>query len=326
VEFLQNNTVLFSTDLDELREFVATQISPHDFAVNGDTSNLKARIAAAECAGLNLTHVSFGDVELNVKSPAIESDELLLFHVTNGTGIIEHGTSKFGFSPGKSFIRDLGTPIAGKEQNFGAFMVALSKGKLRNHARTLAGIDLDFIDLEFETEIDSETPGGKMVHHTINYLAKSLNGALSEQENPIISAQLEDMLLTQCLTLLPNSYKNAVNGSAPAMIVPYYIKRARDYIYAHVDQKVTLADIAAAAGCSYRGLQRGFLETYGVSPMTYLQTLRLKRIRAQLLSGTNGEKISDIAGKWGFPHMGRFAQLYCQQFGELPSETLRQHC
>jgi len=77
------------------------------------------------------------------------------------------------------------------------------------------------------------------------------------------------------------------------------------------------------AGCGYRGLQRGFMDAYGTSPMNYLRSVRLKRIRALLLAGHVGDTINIIASKWGFAHMGRFAQAYYNEFGELPSETLQ---
>ena len=33
--------------------------------------------------------------------------------------------------------------------------------------------------------------------------------------------------------------------------------------------------------------------------------------------------VSEIAGGWGFTHMGRFSHYYSDRFGELPSDTLR---
>lgn len=33
--------------------------------------------------------------------------------------------------------------------------------------------------------------------------------------------------------------------------------------------------------------------------------------------------IADVANRWGFWHMGQFAQDYSKLVGELPSETLR---
>jgi AraC-like DNA-binding protein len=116
-----------------------------------------------------------------------------------------------------------------------------------------------------------------------------------------------------------------MNGHDVTKVVPYYIKRARDYIHAHADKKIGLADIAAVAGCGYRGMQRGFMDAYGTTPMAYLRIVRLKRIRAILRGELGGHAISDVAKQWGFTHMSRFARDYCREFGELPSETVRKN-
>ena len=46
-------------------------------------------------------------------------------------------------------------------------------------------------------------------------------------------------------------------------------------------------------------------------------------MRHELLAGSADTRISDVANRWGFWHMGSFAADYRKQFGELPSETLR---
>jgi transcriptional regulator GlxA family with amidase domain len=33
--------------------------------------------------------------------------------------------------------------------------------------------------------------------------------------------------------------------------------------------------------------------------------------------------VTDVATRWGFFHLGRFAQAYGQLYGERPSQTLR---
>ena len=40
----------------------------------------------------------------------------------------------------------------------------------------------------------------------------------------------------------------------------------------------------------------------------------------------SGRLPSEIASRWGFSHLGRFAVEYRLRFGEDPSETLAQAC
>ena len=82
--------------------------------------------------------------------------------------------------------------------------------------------------------------------------------------------------------------------------------------------------MAHFAGVSIRSLQDGFKKYVGMSPTDYLRNVRLNRVREELLAERSFDSsIADIAFRWGFTHLGRFAKLYHERFGELPSETIR---
>ncbi|MBX2832895.1 MAG: AraC family transcriptional regulator [Rhodospirillales bacterium] len=322
---LQNHTILSSTDLDEVRESIVSLAARHDLDIIGCNTEFNASLAAVECGDLSLMHVTFGKTRLSVTSSEEDPDGLLLYMVTSGSGVAQHCGKEVEFSSSQGFMRDLAAPISAIEDNFSAFVLRLSKEKLKNHARSLVGEDVDIMRLSFETAVGSSAPGWDVFRKTVHYVTETLDGPLRELNNPIVTTQMEDILLTQCLSLLPNSYQDMMNGHAVTEVVPYYIKRARDYIHAHADKTLKLADISAVAGCGYRSVQKGFIKAYGMSPMAYLRIVRLKHIRAIFLTGLNGNAISDVAKQWGFTHMGHFAKCYYQEFGELPSETIRKH-
>jgi transcriptional regulator GlxA family with amidase domain len=57
--------------------------------------------------------------------------------------------------------------------------------------------------------------------------------------------------------------------------------------------------------------------------MAVLKSIRLERAHAELESPDAPASVTGVALKWGFVHLGRFAQDYRRRFGRLPSETLR---
>jgi AraC-like DNA-binding protein len=324
VPYLQSHTILDSGDLDEAREFLSNLTVPHDFQVQGDRSALAAKIAAASFGGLNLIHFGFGDVRVDVSSGEENDDGLLFYVVTGGSGEFRRGNTETGFSVMRGVIRDQSRPIDATEEDFSAFVLPLSKDRLQRHACAIGGIKAGTAPVQFDQSIDMATPGGRQFRNTVHFLANSLEGPLRDLSNPIVTRQMEEMILTQVLTLLPNSLSDAVTDNAICAALPYHVKRARDHIHAHAHEAIGVADIATAAGCGYRTVQNAFNNAYGMSPMAYLRLVRLRRVRSALLeSDPESGTIAQVARAWGFGHMGRFSDIYRRQFGELPSETLR---
>lgn len=58
--------------------------------------------------------------------------------------------------------------------------------------------------------------------------------------------------------------------------------------------------------------------------MTYLRRLRLEKVHEELSAAEPDlASVTEVATRWGFVHLGRFAAAYYRAFGEFPSETLR---
>lgn len=98
---------------------------------------------------------------------------------------------------------------------------------------------------------------------------------------------------------------------------------ARSHILERRDMPVTVADLCVEAGVSRRTLQYSFQEVLGVSPVQYLRAVRLNGVRRELKRAGPGERVGDVAARWGFWHLSQFSADYRRMFGELPSETRR---
>jgi transcriptional regulator GlxA family with amidase domain len=95
-------------------------------------------------------------------------------------------------------------------------------------------------------------------------------------------------------------------------------------MHADPGRQFTATDLAACAGVGIRVLQESFKQHLGMPPLTYLRRLRLDGVHHDLSHGDPWQvSVSEVAARWGFTHLGRFAGAYRARFGESPSQTLR---
>lgn len=98
---------------------------------------------------------------------------------------------------------------------------------------------------------------------------------------------------------------------------------ALDYIRDHAFRPPSIEEICQISGVSWRTLDYAFRERFDLTPKQYLKAVQLRRVRRDLVTCEPGATVAEIAGRWGFWHMGQFARDYRRTFGELPSETVR---
>lgn len=100
------------------------------------------------------------------------------------------------------------------------------------------------------------------------------------------------------------------------------VRRAEEIFRERSDDAFTVASVARELGVSLRSLQAAFHHVLGEGPKARLTRIRLERVRQRLLRAGPEEKVTGIALECGFTHLSRFAEVYLQNFGERPSETL----
>ncbi len=140
-------------------------------------------------------------------------------------------------------------------------------------------------------------------------------------EYPLLRRGLDDMLLNALLSL-PSNYTDELQRGRQPSLPPGVVRRAEEYLEAHVADPITIADVVAACGCSRRALFSAFRRYRGYTPRQFLEGLRFKLARARLQTAAPGDTVAAVAYAAGFTHLGRFSRLYRERFGELPSQTI----
>src|SRR5687767_6660843 len=81
------------------------------------------------------------------------------------------------------------------------------------------------------------------------------------------------------------------------------LEKARNYLDAHRDERVTLEKLASAVGASPFHLQRRFKEAFGVSPRDYQDAHRVEAVKSSL---KNGSRVTDAVFEAGYGSVSRF--------------------
>jgi len=164
------------------------------------------------------------------------------------------------------------------------------------------------------------------VGQTLRSLARALDGGLRDERlllrSPLAMTLVAEGALRLILTEVPHRLSARLAGQDAD---PAYrqIKHAIGYMRANLHLPITVTDIANAAGISSRSLQLGFRRHYEMSPTQLLRRIRLEAAQAELSSPRNTLPVSEVALKWGFTNIGRFAAHYRAEFGHLPSDAVR---
>ena len=142
---------------------------------------------------------------------------------------------------------------------------------------------------------------------------------------PLDSARLQHHLLQAVLQIAAVPEEDNVPSYDERRRALQIGRAARTFVDDRLDEDVlpTIVDICLALGVSERTLQYAFRDYVGMSPLAYLRVCRLNRVRADLASSDPASTtVTQVAMRFGFLHLGRFAGDYRRLFGVAPSETL----
>lgn len=176
--------------------------------------------------------------------------------------------------------------------------------------------------LEFHPTFDPRSHAGALLLALTAMLHQGLGGEAPLRAAPIATGNIIQAISDLLLESMEHNFSAALQrptGSAS----PRQIKRAIDFMQNNLGRPISLVDIAEAAQVSTRALQAAFREFKSATPMAYLRTLRLEAAHRDLSGAAMEVNVADVARRWGFTHLGRFAAEYHSAFGIYPSQQMR---
>ncbi|MNO96296.1 HTH-type transcriptional activator RhaS [compost metagenome] len=136
---------------------------------------------------------------------------------------------------------------------------------------------------------------------------------------PRVQGHYSQIVASKLLTLMSTNIRRE-SLSAPQA----GLERILDYIERNLKLELSAEVLAEQACMSLRSLYGLFDQHLGTTPKHYVRQRKLERVHACLSDPTCGVRsVTELALDYGFLHLGRFSEVYRQQFGELPSQTFK---
>jgi AraC-like DNA-binding protein len=317
---LQRYQVFASRNLDQAQAFMASkefflEMRPRD----AGKLDIVSRIAYLPRIFIGCIH--YGPAADAGGRPNRQKDDFWAHFPVRGNAEMVGGAETLPCNPNRSVV----VPADGHYLRSGAdserVTLSIPKATAMSQLAALLG-ELPTRRLEFLPQFDLEAAHARRMRRLVHLAIADLDEVGLDGVGPVTINMYEQLLVTALLLGQPNNYTTALQR-LENKVAPGDVKRAIDFMEAHLRLPISLADIAQASGVPGRTLLEHFRHHRGVSPMRYLREARLARVRQALISADAGKSVTDIAMEWGFNHLSRFALEYRSQFGENPSETLR---
>ncbi|WP_167858552.1 AraC family transcriptional regulator [Methylobacterium nonmethylotrophicum] len=319
---LARYTRVATREVDEARERIGRIFCPHRLVPVGPgaAAVFDAHHHTAAFGALTLNYVAYG-ARVEIDPGCLDRFALLQIPLA-GAALVEHGRHAAIADAGRATLLSPSLPTRMVWEGSCAKLILLvPRDVLDEHlVRVLDRVPRA---LGFDPAIDLAHPRGAAIAAQARLL---LHLAEGRGRNEAGDGPLERELASALVTLLVGHMLE--RGDAPEALVqrgaaPAHVRRAEEYVRAHLDAALTLPHLAARAGSSVRSLQEGFRRFRGSTISDFILAQRLDRWRGLILGAGPEAKVGDLALAVGLNHLGRAAAAYRERFGEAPSRTLR---
>jgi len=163
-------------------------------------------------------------------------------------------------------------------------------------------------------------------HQDPSFLRLALAYAQRAQDprDPPSAIEMDAHATLLCIELLKRYDAAPRMSTATGALVASRMRRLTEFTHAHLGERLTLEDMANAAGLSVYHFCRSFKRTIGITPHRWLMRLRIERARSLLLNPN--ATIADVAFEVGFQDPSHFARAFRAETGFAPRDYRGREC
>ena len=313
---LSEHARIVTADVDQARHEVAQRFCPHVLQPTRPGGRLDMVHNAAPIGpSVTLNYIRYGS-EMRI-TPGTYDDFFLVKVPLAGSARVRVGERVVHSTRSRASIGSPTEPVDmmwsdGCEQ----LLVYLQRAAVEELARG-AG---DGAPVVFDPAMDLQAPAARSWLRLVHLAIDDIEAGGTLFRSPVAAVHFEQALISGLLALQPSSAQEVERPTRPC---PPAVRAVVDLVEGEPERAWRIVDLAQHAGVSPRTLQEAFQRELGISPLEHLRRTRMERARRELLSADPARtSVTDVAARWGFFHLGRFAQTYRARYHELPSQTL----
>lgn len=299
-------------DVDDARELYREAYRIGGMTVEPTAADFRYRFTSIGDADLSLRA---SQVEGRITGASFTQDEYVVSWLTRGEGVLDLLGSPMKLHQGAPSMFANDRPSQFDLIDYRLNMMHFGGAYLEGVAAETEG---SVGPIRFDTTF---RPSGDALRRWTETVATVARVVYDDGSSAVLRAEANRAAAVTLLEVFPHVALQPRNDLA----VPAAGKTraAVEFMVANAHRPLGTDEVAAAAGISLRSLQAAFRREYDVTATDYLRSIRLDRVRQELRDAEPGlATVAEVARRWGFTHLGRFAASYTSRFGEYPSVTL----
>lgn len=314
-QVLANSVVLSGVCPHDVSDYVNAHVGQHQLTVLG-RGNIQSSLRYTDFAQLGLSHIGYGG-EVRVQTPDIEA----IYHlqiVTGGRCSWNFDGDILSLSAGQALMLNPREHIDLTYSNDCQKLIVKVPESVLNTACVASGKAVPKDGLCFThrvMELKSSLAFLRLLEAVYEEASESAVDLTS------VSRGYADLLANKLLSIFPCNLQEPAGGPGSDR----QLQQIRRYLEEHIKEDISVEELADLCNISVRTLYNIFAKEVGTTPKQFIKQTKLHSLYQDLKQGCSARNVTEIALDYGFTHLGRFSSDYRKMFGELPSETLRQH-
>jgi AraC-like DNA-binding protein len=316
VDYLTRYPLLHTRDLDESRAVMGELWGKHEVEITGRVP-FETLVNHVEIGQMGLTYVRC-PTPLLVRC-TVGGDRFTVFlheegtaeHTLNAESAIAAPSSAVIVVPGQEARMDSGA----------VRLLALDFPCVEVEQALLArGLPTAHFE-QWARHRDLTSPAGETLRSLARWAAREVDRPGTPLAGGAAAEHLDQTLFSLFLACIAEPFP-AQAVPAP-MLGKLKLCDLEGWILANLEQPLSVDVLATLTQVSPRAVQLAFRHHRHCTPMEFIRRARLNAIHQHLLARGEAATVTTIAMKFGFFHLGHFAEAYRREFGERPAETLQ---